>query len=143
MKKDKKKQKKREKMNARLSQAYLEGQIDGVVSAVLQLYCNNEDCDCECACDSCCCETDREDIEIKKVVFVDKDTFVTWNDGTTTKVTCHVDDNYSPYDGLVNAICKKVLANNEDGFSRKVGAMLNTASYYGTAEAYKPSKKEN
>ena len=60
-------------------------------------------------------------IQVKSIKFDKKFTTVTWNDGTTTRVGCMLEDRYNKYEAFCAALAKKVF-----GSTSKVKHIVDT-----------------
>ncbi len=65
---------------------------------------------------------------ISNVIFHDPATIVYWNDGTKTVVKCQYGDTFNAYTGLVTAMLKRYMGNNNT-FNRVVNEWLKRTGY--------------
>lgn len=99
----------------------------------------DESCDCEDCEDydeSCdykyvndCFEFDYDVLEdVKKVIFSGKATIIIWEDGTKTIVKCQKGDKYDPEKGLVMALLKGLLG-NDNTFNNVINELMKKAIF--------------
>lgn len=112
--------------------------------------CNCEDCkdDGSCDCESCA-ECNYDDLEdyldyndiIKKVIFSGKATIILWDDGEKTVVKCQKGDKYDPEKGLVMAMLKYFLG-NDNTFNDYINEAMEKAVFADESKKdEKPKKK--
>lgn len=119
-------------------------------------HCEDDCCDCKDD-DSCdyesCAECNYDDLEdyldevtchdIKKVIFSGKATIILWDDGDKTVVKCQKGDKYDPEKGLVMALLKHLLGNDNTFNDLINGAMKKAVFVDESKKDTKPKKKVN
>lgn len=122
-------------------------------------HCEDDCCDCEdcedgdyCDCESCaeCNYDDLDDYldevtchDIKKVIFSGKATIILWDDGEKTVVKCQKGDKYDPEKGLVMALLKYIMG-NDNTFNDEINEAMKKAVFVDeNKKDTKPKKRVN